>query len=243
MIDNTFVKTPCPRLITETPFEHTKIVSYGLIVYSVNTQRVVLVKRKHSVAFLLVLTGQYRPSQLPLFVPNMTSDEHSLLLLLINNTEQYFNRVYVNMIELDEKDLEYSYCRFQESKFVLATLLNNTKSTDLQWTWPKGRLNPDETGYKCALREFKEEVEIDIPAPVVVSKDYYVVESIKTLSCKIVETRCWIYVINNEVDLPMVVNNREVSERKWLTISEAAELLKQPDLQILIDSITSSKSM
>ncbi|HSW76999.1 MAG TPA: NUDIX hydrolase [Candidatus Saccharimonadales bacterium] len=222
-----------PRLVTETPFENTKIISYGLIVYAINTKRVIVVQRLHSVESLLILTGYYRPSLIPLLLPNTTLNEHDMFKKLIINDKQYYTEFCINHIGLDEKDVEYGYVRFLESKNIIDDVLSkNPAYQELKWTWPKGRLSPEDKndGLLCAIREFTEEVEITLPPPVYISNDYIITETIKTLSCKMIETRCWVYVIDHEPQLPLLLQHKEVNDRQWIEVEQASILLKQPNL-------------
>ena len=226
-----------PRLVTQTPFENTKIVSHALCVFALDTRCVIVVQRKHSVECLLFLMGHYRPSMVTLLLPNMTSDEHALLLILTQQGKDFYTHVFEDVVGLDTRDLDYGYIRFGECKQVIVDWLDKTpQSCDLKWTWPKGRLSmeDEDDGLVCAKREFVEEVEVELPEAVVVSDHDMVVETIKTLTCKCVETRCWLYVVKQQFDLPPLVDNKEVNDRRWMPIDDALQLLKQPDLMDFI---------
>jgi len=235
-----------PRLVTQTPFENTKIISYALCVLALNTRAVILVQRAHSVECLLVLMGHYRPSMVCLYMPNMTSDEHTLFYILAQQDKDFFTHVYVDVVGLDTRDMEYGYTRFCECKETIMTwLLNHNQSCELKWTWPKGRLSMEdaEDGFMCAKREFVEEVEVALPEAVYVSENYTVVETIKTLSCKCVETRCWLYVIQTQFELPPLKNNKEVNDRCWMALDDALQLLNQPPMVDVIQCYMETKTL
>lgn len=233
-----------PRLITHNPFENTKIISHALIVLALSTKRVICVQRLHSVEFLLLLMGQYRPSLIVLFLPNMTQLEHFCLMQLVDHDKEYFTHVYMNEVGLDERDLDYGYLRFEEVKPQIKEFLTkiNTHSS-LKWTWPKGRMSAEDKddSFLCAKREFIEEVEIELPPPLYVSPHYLNVEIIKTLACKTIETRGWLYIIEDEVPLPPLMDHKEVSDRQWIDYREAVILLKQESLLPIIDAIVNTQ--
>lgn len=219
-----------PRLITQTCFENNKIVSYGLIVYAINDKKCIIVQRKHSVEFLFLLLGQYRGSILPFLISSITEDEHQLIQQLLNKSIS-FSDVF-QLVGLEEKDVAYGTLRFLEHTEDIKRLISKTAHfRALKWTWPKGRysIEDGENEFKTALREFKEEVEIDLPSPLLIS-DRMVVETIKSLSCKTIETHCWLYMIRDIIPLPAVVDHKEVKDRQWMDIREASILLEQPHL-------------
>jgi len=230
-----------PRLITQTNFEYTKVISYGLIVYSIADDECIIVQRLHSVEFLLILTGQYRPSILSLLIPNITREEIVILENLIDNYDLYKN-IFIYQMGYDEKDLEYAYTRFNESKFIILKLINQiVHFNELKWTFPKGRLNSDyyENTFECAKREFIEEVESELPEAKYISSEYIIVESLKTLECKYIETRCWLYIIDKKFELLPTINHSEVNDRKWVSLDTALTLMNlniHESLNTLIDS-------
>lgn len=229
-----------PRLITDTSFENSKIISYGLIVYALDTGQTIIVQRLHSIGFLLILTGQYRPSIICLLVKDMTLDEVIILESIIDN-ENLFEEIFIKVGYL-QKDLDYAYMRFMESKHIIKNCLRKYNIPRLlEWTFPKGRLNVEynEDPFICACREFTEEVEYELPEAVFVSDDYIVVENIKTLDCKIIETRCWLYVVKNEFELTPLSNHSEVKDRKWVSLHQALKLMDKKSLIGPIESIIS----
>ena len=216
-----------PRLVTQTPFELNKIVSYSLITISKSTQTCVILQRKHSVEFLLILSGHYRPSMLLFLLPSTTYDELEILKSLTDDYD-YFFHIYVNVTGFDKKDVDYAFIRFIESKEIIYQFKNNN-SSELQWTWPKGRLSLEdrENGLLCAYREFYEETEILLPPALYLSEKPILVETIKTLSCKIIETYCWLYVVSDEIPFPPLYNHKEVNDRQWININDALIKLNQ----------------
>jgi ADP-ribose pyrophosphatase YjhB (NUDIX family) len=214
------------RVIIDTPFYQKKIISYALIVYAINTNRCIIVQRKHSVEFLIIICGSYRKSYLPLLLKCITQQELNILNVMLTLTQEQFNNYLID-IGLDMTDLTYAYTRFVDSHMIIQHYIKHYKNNVLlNWTWPKGRLNVEdnETGYDCALREFKEEVEIDLPAALYISSNHINCDLIKTINNKLIETRCWLYIIADEIKLPPLVNHKEVSQRQWIDLDMALQL-------------------
>lgn len=226
-----------PRLITHTNFDKSKIISYGLIVYAKDTEECIIVQRLHSVEFLLMFTGQYRPSLIPLLIPNITTEEIAILVKVLENNELYKD-VFLKM-GYHEKDYDYAYMRFIESKSIIKTCINKyARNNILKWTFPKGRLSAEDVdGFSCACREFVEEVEHELPKPIYVSPDYIVIENVKTLGCKNIESRCWIYVVDHKFDLLPITNHTEVNDRKWVPLRKALQLINKESLYTPLNDI------
>lgn len=218
----------CPRVIIETPFYQKKIRSYGLIVYALNTNRCIVVQRKHSAEFIIIICGHYRKSYLCLLLKWITDQEIIFLQNLFTLTQNQFNQQLLDL-GLDQADLNYAYIQWNQNNYIIQQFINNLTHTSyntLNWTWPKGRLNVDdyETGYMCALREFEEEVEMTLPDPLYVSTTFINLNMIKTINNKLIETYCWLYVIQDEIELPLLVNHKEVMQRQWISLEEAVQL-------------------
>jgi len=214
------------RVIIDTPFYQKKIISYGLIVYALKTKRCIVVQRKHSVEFLIIICGTYRKSYLIFLLKCITQQELNRLKIMLTLTQEQFNHYLID-IGLDMADLNYAYIRFIDSYDILYHYVSNYNNNILlHWTWPKGRLNVDdnETGYMCALREFEEEVEIKLPDPIYLSPQYINLDMIKTINNKLIETRCWLYVVQDEIELTPIVNHKEVSQRQWIDLDMAVQL-------------------
>jgi len=217
------------RLVLYSPFTPKSIISYGLIVFSKNTGRWLLVRRKHSVEFLTFIKGFYRLTYLPILLSLLTHEETLMIRDLIN--EKSFNDLYFSTLKLDSNNYRYALDRFLESKDIIMSIINIVHSDNsLQWNWPRGRVSDNrENPFLCACREFVEEVEVPLPQPMYISKNYYS-EIINTVTGRCIESRYWIYVIENEIYLNPVENHDEVSHRAWFTTEQCNNLLYFPNL-------------
>lgn len=232
------------RLILDTPFSTKSTISYGLIVYACDTKHWVLIQRKHSVEFLLIMRGLYRITYLPLLLSCITPHEASILYQCISSDKHTFADIFLDELDLNKKELTYAQTRFEETKTIISYLLSklNLSYNKLKWTWPKGRLlisDQKETPFACAKREFTEEVEITLPLPLFVS-DSFVTESIKTITGRSIESRYWIYIIPHEIPITTPNNHPEVSSRKWVSTDECKILIQHNKLFEQVSSIVNS---
>lgn len=234
------------RLILDTPFMIRSTVSYGLIVYAKDTGRWAITQRKHSAEFLLFMRGLYRVTHLPFLLSCITKNEGDIIEKCLRQGPDVFKTVYLNDLELAPEGLSYALIRMAESRNVAVNLLSKldlVKNT-LSWTWPKGRLaystsSERETPFDCAKREFAEEVEIILPAPLFIS-DTHVSETIRTITGRNIESRYWIYVVPNEIPILPPQSHPEVADRMWVNTDKCRELMNRDDLFTrVIEMVTS----
>ena len=232
------------RLIISTPFFTKSTISYGLIVYSKNSKKWVLIQRKHSVEFLLFIKGLYRISYLPILINCITLNELQIINNCIND-EAYFKNLYIDILQLDITSFDYALIRIKENRQILTKILSSIKINDniLSWNWPKGRLyfkQPStelniqdtssnvETPLECAKREFLEEVEITLPPPLYIT-DNYISNIIRTINGRNIESRYWIYIINDEIPISPPNDNPEVISRDWFDTDTTQKLLNNDE--------------
>lgn len=222
------------RVVLEIPFNNKVITSYGLIVYAKNTQRFAIVQRKHSVEFLLFMRGFYRLSYLPMLLSCITENEASIIKECLNRDFLFFSKIYLEELNLNKDGLFYAYFRIKELESIIFNLLLklDLSNNQLSWNWPKGRINSTdnkESCFDCAKREFIEETEINLPPPLYVSSNY-INKITKTFTDRGIESRYWIYIIPNEIEMSQPKHNVEVSNRLWADIKTCKTLVNQNDI-------------
>lgn len=230
------------RLVVDIPFVNFHVISYGFIVYAKDTGRSVIVQRKHSAEFLLIMRGLYRLGHLTLILPYITSEEATIITKCINFGPMIFKDIYFEL-GLSTEELEYALIRMAEMRNIILELLPKLDLTNnyLSWNWPKGRLNisPNkEIPFECAKREFLEETELSLPPPVFISDDY-IIENVRTITGRNIESRYWIYVIPNEIPLNPPNNHPEVSSRMWTIIDKCEVMLSHKTLLCQVNDIVS----
>lgn len=218
------------RLILDSPFTVKRTISYGLIVYSIKTNRSIMVCRKHSAELLLLIRGLYRSSHLPSLISCITTEETVIIEKCIVDgkfQQDIFIDIFLNQLSLDITELTYATSRFIEHFTLISSILVSLKESltqnNLKWTWPKGRITysldrkTKESPFICALREFKEETEAILPKALYISNNY-IGENIYTITGKNIESRYWIYIIEDEMNIPPLLEHEEVSDRKWIDL-------------------------
>lgn len=217
------------RIIVSTPFNIRTIISYGLMVFAKDTKRWVIVRDKHTIEYVLLIKGCYRPTFIKLLLSKITVEESITIKNFLTNTIDVFVNLYLNDLNLEKNSLLYAVVRMAESRNNILKILDDLdiSGNTLSWTWPKGRIQNyyfKETDFECAIREFKEEVEIDLP-PSILNSDNYIEEHITTLTGRKLESRFWIYVIPNELELHKPINHAEVCDRIWVDTETCFKLI------------------
>lgn len=223
------------RVIVKTPFLCKKIISYGLIVYSIDTTKWVLIQRKHSAELILYVKGLYKISALPFLLSKITKKEKIIIQTLHSATKSEYlkmaSQLDIDLCRIDHDSAFYQMNATKEYANELFAVLYLDDNT-LSWNWPKGRLDqtiPKESPFECAVREFNEEVESILPEPISVS-NHYVSEILKTANGVHLESRYWVYIIDKECLIQPPIDNPEVSNRCWLSTSECLKKLQYKDL-------------
>lgn len=235
------------RVILSTPFTIRPIISYGLMVFAKDTKRWVIVRDKHSPEYILLMKGYYRRTFTKLLLSKLTSEESKKIIFYLTSTVDVFANVYLNELKLAKIGLLFAIVRMAESRNDILEMINDLDVSEntLPWTWPKGRIQSyyhKETNFECAMREFKEEVEIDLP-PSILSSDNYIEESTSTLTGRKLESRLWIYVIPNELELSKPINHPEVCERIWVDTETCIKFIpKAINHAVLLKKVVDSTS-
>lgn len=213
-----------PRLLLSTNFTQRSIVSYGFMLYARDTGRWLLVQRRHSVEFILVLRGNYCYSHLPIIARYLTREEIADLLSLLSAGATEYARFIAHM-GIEPEAAKHGYSQLQNYSDALATLLRNVKPRDSPlWTWPKGRCDWNETPFEGAMREFEEEVGVSFPFCSYISTSCYS-HSFRSLQGTEIVTRCWVCAVSAEFPLPLPKNHPEVNASRWVATADLPRFL------------------
>lgn len=228
------------RLVIASPFAPKHSISYGLIVFAMDSKRWAIVRRKHTVEFTLFIRGTYRPTFLPIYLGCITKSEATTINNCLNSNggEEYFQEIFLKELGLAPEGLIYALKRLQESRIITQQLLASLDLSDneLEWVFPNGRVSlPDKSPLLSAQRQFVEEIGVELPPALFISGDY-VSETIKTLTNRILECRYWIYIVPQEFSI-----EDDASAKQWSDNDICRHLISNKTLfeQVasLVDSI------
>ena len=221
---NTLSAENKPRLLLSAQFTRRSIVSYGVMLYARDTGRWLLVQRKHSVEFILLLRGNYRYSHLPIITTHLTRDEAQTLAFLISSGPLTYSR-YLERIGLEVSSSDHGYSQLKTHSSTLRVLLGNVAHHEAPlWTWPKGRCEIGESPFSSAKREFEEETGVPFPSGAYVSPAYYS-QTLLSLQGTDIVTRCWLCSVEREFALPRPRENPEVIASDWSSTESLPKFL------------------
>jgi 8-oxo-dGTP pyrophosphatase MutT (NUDIX family) len=224
------------------------IISYGIMLIDnptlpvINSPKLLMVRRKDSMAFTEFLRGKYNPEDSTYVTNLMSNMTKSELALLKTYT---FDELWTFHwgVGQDHHSREFDTSK---DKFIQLNIPELSKDLvgydESEWGFPKGRRTPRETDIECAVREFSEETNIP--------RTSYVICNNLLLSETFVGTNgipyrhdYFVAVLRDpeSIDLSQALTNlqrREVSAIEWKTIQECRELTRPHYIQRsrLIDS-------
>lgn len=193
-----------------------------------NNIKIIMIQRKFSLGFVEFIRGKYRCENsdgiLYLF-KQMTPQEISLIktktfdelwkLMWNDNNPSIFAGEY------NASKNKYTKINNSDSSYNLSYFTNiDTFYDDLEWGFPKGRRKKYEKNIDCAKREFEEETGF-------LSDDYYVVDNVNPIEEIFIGTNgikykhiYYIALLKNNVKLPNIYNNNEISNVNLFTYDE-----------------------
>jgi len=222
------------RCLIETPFSRRPYLSYGIVAYSMATQRWLLVRRHSSAAFMTILRGSYRKSQLSNLIPMCAESELSIIQQLLNHDvsfETVYDQIFGNF-----DGIEYAKLRWIELSVIASEYTWTSSHSEPEWLWPKGRLLTAESPLQGACREFTEETGIPINLSIqTLLPSGYLSETFDGFSGKRYETRCWVVLFASEITpcLQSEEFSREIGGCEWVSTEEALRRLSSGRQEVL----------
>ena len=132
-----------------------------------------MIQRKDTIGYTEFIRGKYNNiNELRVLIDKMTLTEKRKIL-----THNFFNlwhSMWYEKYYINQNDYKRANDKFDEYRHLLKNIINESKTKWLtpEWGFPKGRKNKNENNIECAIREMKEETNID-------SSDYEVIKNVK----------------------------------------------------------------
>jgi len=222
-------------------YNYKNINNINLITNYYNDIKLLMIRRKHSLTYIEFIRGRYT-----------TFDSIKKLLLLMSKEENNFIKnnsfdyLWENlwMVTAHNKVYKKEYA-ISKNKFInlqtnnFYNLLDTAVSTftEPEWCFPKGRRNMNESDLDCAIREFKEETNKD--AANVLTRIKFI-DEIYTGSNNINYKNVYYFNYSDNISTNYInENSYEVSDVKWMTITECLEKIRPYDAtkQSVINSV------
>lgn len=151
------------------------VISYGIILFrpSLNGLQFLMLRRKDSFGYIDFIRGKYSPyniDHIQSIINEMSIYEKEKIL---NETfDNLWKNMWGNVSNLQYRSEEFTSSKkfeiiksgiiLDNIKITLKDIVekSNTKWTETEWEFPKGRRNYQEKDIDCAIREFEEETGI-----------------------------------------------------------------------------------
>lgn len=202
-----------------------------------NNIKFLLIQRKHSICFRDFIRGKYKIDnieQINSLFQYMHKDE--IELIKTKSFDELWNEIWNNDIErinYIKKDFIYAKDKFNELKnnnnleLKLDFYIENIKPlfSFLEWGYPKGRRDKNENELECALREFREETNIDITKIKIITEIQPIEENLIGTNGIAYRHIYYIAEVYENIELKNS-NNNEVGNLNFFCYNEAQTLLR-----------------
>lgn len=215
------------RLIVKSTVQKT-FTSYGIIAFSRETKRFLVVKRQYSPEFTAFIRGNYRISEIENIYKGFTGEEIQMILDCedgkLNFEDMYYKVLDDSHKSFEDKNesLRYSQKRFEDYLLTIGaknSLPNIEVVNTNQWIFPKGRKLHFESPLECAKREFKEETGVDVSGQIL--DNCFSVE-LKGYNGNIYQTYLYLMILEDEPQTETLENIKpqEIGYRAWMSTPE-----------------------
>tara|TARA_B100000282_G_scaffold216176_1_gene160067 strand:- start:154 stop:945 length:792 start_codon:yes stop_codon:yes gene_type:complete len=220
------------------------ILSYGIILYNrkdKNNVKIVLIEKKNSLSYIEFLRGKYsinNTKYIQLLFDRMNIDEKNKILK--NDFDDLWKNLWKNYDKINDC-IKKEYCCSKNKFYILKKNnifdkidIHNENYDENEWEIPKGRRNNFELNKNCAIREFKEETNIDNDKYNIINNIVPLSESYKSINNVRYKHNYYIAKIKEDVELKIDSNNKnqllEVKTIKWCNRDECINKIRKYDI-------------
>jgi len=223
------------------------VTSYGIIVFRPSSEglQFLMIRRKDSFGYIDFIRGKYSPYNLNQ-LQNII-DEMSLLekeRILNEPFEQLWKNMWGESSNSQFKNEEIASSKkfyqikegitYANETITLKDIIekSETKWTETEWEFPKGRRNPKEKDLDCAMREFEEETGIFISKVKIVENVLPFEEIFIGTNHKSYKHKYFLAYMNEPDDLNLDnFQASEVSKQEWKNIDKCLEDIRPYNLE------------
>ena len=197
--------------------------------------RILMVRRKDSMAYTEFLRGKYSPDELDYvrtLLSNMTKNEHDKLSCL--SFDDLWTLHWGVGHDHHSHEFEVSKKRFEQ--LDMNALVSNIRGyPETEWGFPKGRRHNRESDMDCAIREFSEETNIP-RSSYIACRNIVLTETFAGTNGIQYKHIYFIAILKDPhaIDLQQTMTTmqkREVSGIEWKTIEECRDLTRPHYIQ------------
>ena len=210
------------------------ITSYGvLLIVDINEiPKIIMIQRKDSICYIELIRGKYN-----------IEDEKRLKILFERISVEESNKIKTNEFKklwndlwLIDDDNEIKYIKeYKHSESLFNKLdknryIVNSKYSESEWEFPKGKKNKNEENYMCAKRELEEETSIKKEDYELIKNISPLIENFKGENNINYRNIYYVGICKNTNNIKVDANNRdqlsEIKDVKILTKNEAKDHIR-----------------
>ena len=207
------------RIPVITNYTNHTINSYGIILFAKKEKSWLIVQRKHSYQFILILKGVYRPTYIHIYCPKLHHREIKCIYKILQLGIPYLKKLYTKL-QIPNIYLQSAMLFFADYSDIFLQVLPRCVGVELSWTFPKGRGEYYESNENTARREFSEETNLAIPDDMqYLTRNYLQDQNDSLFNCSFVNNYK-IACIPQETTLHLDANNLEVANCIWIKDKE-----------------------
>ncbi|AYV86285.1 MAG: hypothetical protein Solumvirus3_21 [Solumvirus sp.] len=207
--------------------------SYGLIPHNVTTNKWLLVQRRYSPSFFILIQGNYRDADLVILLNELTIMELETIKMMVTNPKTIPEILY-----RFNGGANTQYCEIRFASENIKKLINTVKGqADGEWLFPSGRPSgEDKSVYETAIREYHEEGGINPQFFNI--KNLIPEEIIEKIETAIIRNHrhYYPYIIYGDDPISSLKDDPEIIQAKWVSEIEASMLLNPNRFKYLLST-------
>jgi len=195
--------------------------------------KLLMIRRKHSLTYIEFIRGRYNcndPDNINRLFMLMSKEENDIIK---NNTFDYLwdnlwtttahNKVYKKEYNISKN----KFINLKYNNFYDLLHKNTTHFIEPEWCFPKGRRNLNEGNLDCAVREFKEETNMDNANLLTKIK---CIEEVYKGTNNINYKNVYYFSYSNNINKTEIEENSyEVSDIRWMSVNECLKKIRPYD--------------
>jgi ADP-ribose pyrophosphatase YjhB (NUDIX family) len=223
------------KFIDINEFNYSNINNIKLLPNYHNEIKILMIRRKHSLNYIEFIRGKYftNKDSISSLLKLMTINEN--IKIRTKSFDELWEEIWIKTAKnkIFQKEYSISKSKFNKLKeYNFFNLFDNNESVssynDPEWGFPKGRRNPNEKNFNCALREFNEETNIDVNNIHLLERLNYLEEEYNGTDN--VKYKHIYYLASSENELELNTDNDnqlyEIGDIGWFTISDAISKIR-----------------
>lgn len=202
------------------------ILSYGIILYKIVGKdiKLLMIERKNTIAYTEFMRGRYNIDNInyiKLLFKRFSNREREKIIYQ-KNFDILWEELWCDLSTINNKiKKEYYTSKSKFSKLDILSIINSIDNLyDEEWEFPKGRRDKSENNIQVAIREFKEETDIEPSDYSLYYNILPIIEEYKSINGVRYKNAYYIGVINDNVNVHLNPLNKhqcnEVNNIKWV---------------------------